>query len=182
MCVLCDGGTVEDLFRETRSGIETDGFTMVAVGDGNRGWAYTIGLLATFGHPELVVTGGSGDFDIIENIISHVVHDIRGGGAFDENSPDVMYHGVPFRFGSVHRTQWVHGRFAMWERYYEWLGDAPLIRNAVQVLWANEDDVFPPDPDFCDVHRDCQPLLSVPVGHDVSEVARRQRRPKKRRR
>lgn len=179
MCVLCDGGTVEEWLDGTRERIEEHGFTMVSV-DAKSPWTYTIGLLESFGHPELVITGvdPSAAQDLLRAFVAH----IRSGDGFERG--DVSLHGVPFRIGDVHPTQWVHGRFAMWVNYYgergARSGELPPTPVAVQILWPNEDDVFPPDRDFCDVHRNCQPLLSVLVAHDVHEPVGRPRRRRKR--
>ena len=177
MCVLCDGGTFEDLFDGYTKLIDEHGFTMVGVFGGVRSWLYTIGLLATFGHPELVVTGL--DAESATGLVAGLVERIRRGESFDASSHETMFAERPVRFASVHPTQWVHGRFNMWANYYGDLGELPAAPEAVQVLWANEFDIFPPDRDFCHVHRDCQPLLSAPVAHDVHESLRRRRRKKR---
>jgi hypothetical protein len=178
MCFICDGGTVEELFADTRERIDKYGFTMVGVGEGVRSWVYTIGLLETFGHPELVVTTLS--MEGAASLFTGLVDRIRNGESFDASSRESVHVDVPIRFSSVHPTQWLHGRFAMWVNYYGHLGVLPAQPEAVQVLWPNELDIFPPDRDFCHEHRNCQPLLSSPVAADVHETQRRRRRRKKR--
>lgn len=178
MCFICDGGTEEEWAARTRDRIREFGFTMVAVGSGTRSWTYTIGLLETFGHPELVVTtlAAQSAFGLINGMVDR----IRSGERFDASSRETSLQGQPVRFGLVHRTQWVQGRFAAWVNHYGESGFLPAEPNAVQLLWANDDGVFPPDRDFCHHHRHCQPLLAFAVAANVHESARRKRRPRRR--
>ena len=59
MCFLCDGGTIEDLERLIAAHIIEPGWHVAGVEGAGRdaSWAYTIGLLERFDHPELIVTG-----------------------------------------------------------------------------------------------------------------------------
>jgi hypothetical protein len=131
----------------------------------------------------LVVTGL--DPGCAHHAINALVVRIRRGEVFDVGSPDTSVDGLAVRLGAVHHTQWTQGRFAMWVNYYGMAGMAgdPLPDPAaVQVLWANDDGVFPPDRDFCREHRDCQPILSVAVAHDVNRPIGRGRGKAKRNR
>jgi hypothetical protein len=179
MCILCDGGSPQDLLEGFRSRIAEFGFTMVSVGDGTSSWTYTIGLLENFAHPEFVVTGL--DPGAASDVITGLVQRVRDGESFTGASPDSSHRGVALRFGDVHRTQWTHGRFAMWEAHYDLFGGRPLSRSATQILWPNDDGVFPPDRDFCHAHRNCQPVLSVITARDVNRSRSRSKRRKKRR-
>jgi hypothetical protein len=180
MCFICDGGTEQDLLDQTHARIAEHGFTMMMVGDDRSSWAYSIGLLENFGHPELVVTGL--DATSASAVITGLAERIRDGERFTAASPDTTYMGWPVRFGEVHQSQWRHGRFAMWCAYYGHRGELPANPDAVQLLWANDDDVFPPDRDFCAAHRNCQPVLSVAATRDVNLPPRRSQRRKKKRR
>ena len=171
MCFMCEGGTLEQLFRQTRERIGAHGFTMVSVENRKSSWTYTIGLVETTSHPELVVTGLGADN--AQALITDLVAHIKAGERFE--SGDASLHGLPLRVGTVHPTQWVHGRFAMWVNYYGERGEPVPTPAAVQILWPNDDDVFPPDRDFCNVHRECQPVLSVLVAHDVNQPIGRPR-------
>jgi hypothetical protein len=136
-------------------------------------------LLEAFDHPELVITGL--DAPDAHRLISDLVAHIESGERFDGS--ETSLHGVPLRIGKVHPTQWVHGRFAMWVNYYGERGargELPPAPDAVQILWSNDDGVFPPDRDFCDVHRECQPVLSVLVADDVHRPPGRPRGRRKR--
>jgi len=165
MCVLCDGGTEEELQTDRSIRIAVHGFTMVQV-EGVPSWTYTIGLARSFDHPELVVTGLP---DGAPDLINDVVDRIRDGERFDASSPPMaLCDCASVAFGAVHREQWVHGRFDQWLDYYDRLGEKPLIPDVVQVLWPDKSRLFPTDPDFCPEHRPtCQPLLDVAPHHNV---------------
>jgi hypothetical protein len=179
MCILCDGATEQDLFEDFRDRIAQYDFTMLSVGDESASWTYSIGLLASFGHPEFVITGL--DPGSASGVITGLVDRIRRGERFTASSPDTVHAGVPFRFGEVHGSQWTHGRFAMWCAYYDRFGGAPAPLSAVQILWPNDSGVFPPDRDFCREHRNCQPLLAVAAAGNVNRGPNRAQRRKKRR-
>jgi uncharacterized protein DUF4262 len=59
---MCNGATREEVFRALHVQIVDRGFAIVPVGTRieNKGWAYTIGLIESKDHPELVVAGYSG--------------------------------------------------------------------------------------------------------------------------
>ena len=166
MCVICDGGSEEELLADEFVRMALDGYVMVSV-EPEPTWAYTIGLLKSFDHPELVVTGLSDD--TAAHVMSHFVARIRKGERFTTSSPPVpLCNCTTATFGTVHPAQWDRGRFDHWLRYYGWAGDPPPIREAVQVLW-DIDGRYPPDRDFCPAHRGtCQPLLDEPPRHDVN--------------
>jgi hypothetical protein len=146
---------------------------MMSVGGGKSAWTYTIGLVESFDHPEFVMAGLSAENCSV--VINALVDRVRAGERFDVGCPDPSIRGVPVRVGAVHPTQWVHGRFAMWVNYYGEAGEPRPVPSAVQILWPNDDGVFPPDRDFCDVHPNCQPVLSVLVAHDVHRPIGRER-------
>jgi hypothetical protein len=121
MCFMCDGGTMQEWCDDTARRIHEYGFTLMCVDGRRSSWTYTIGLVETFGHPELVITELS---DYAPEILTHLVHDVRRGERFEVGAPDASVHGIPLRVGAVHPTQWIHGRFNMWEEYYGHRGDA----------------------------------------------------------
>lgn len=180
MCFICDGGTDRELMARFEQRIEAFGFTMVGVGSGAKSWVDTIGLLETFGHPEMVVTALA--IETAAGLFEGLVERIRAGESFTPTSPDAALHGRPLRVSAVHPTQWVHGRFAMWTNYYGERGFLPAQPAAVQILWPNQDGVCPPDRDFCHDHRNCQPLLAFPVASDVNAPPVGRQNSKRRRR
>lgn len=165
MCELCDGVSLETVMARTRERIDAFGFTMMMV-EGPTPWTYTIGLLDSFGHPELVVTSleprRSGA------LLTSVVNRVRLGQRFDRPGACLEVSASVLRFGPVHPAQWRHGRFAMWQSFYDWVGHAP-DELAVQVLLPADDGVH---------HQ----LLDCDPGHNVHGLNRAERRRAARRR
>jgi hypothetical protein len=174
VCVICDGGSEEELLSDEFVRIALHGFVMVAV-QSTTPWAYTIGLLQSFDHPELVVTGLPDD--VAAHVMSGVVARVREGERFTPSSPALsLCKCTTATFGTVNPAQWDAGRFGQWVRYYRWLGGEPPIADAVQVLW-DKDGRFPPDPVFCPVHgADCQPLLDGAPRHNVNTGSNQEQR------
>ncbi|MEY2458368.1 MAG: hypothetical protein QOG30_198 [Acidimicrobiaceae bacterium] len=180
MCVICDGGSEEDLLNDEFVRVAVEGFVMVGV-ESESPWIYTIGLLQSYDHPELVVTGQAEEG---AKLIVRVVDRIKEGQRFNAASPPTtLCCGCTIAsFGSVHPEHWNRGRFEQWVRYYGFHGGEPAERMAVQVLWRDRNDLFPTDPEFCPAHRgSCQPLLDEAPRHDVhTGLNREQRRQAKR--
>ena len=173
MCALCDGGTHEELFTNDFIRIAIDGFVLVGV-DAPMPWMYTIGLVQSFAHPELVMTGPG--FEVSAHLLSHTIERIRNGDRFTATSPPMSPCDCTVAFGPVHPAQWEYGRFANWVAYYDWLGGEPPARKAIQVLWRSGDGRFPPDPQFCPHHPSCQPVLDGAPTHDVHRGVNREER------
>jgi hypothetical protein len=147
VCIICDGASEEEVFTGEFVRIAVHGFTMVGVED-TPPWTYTIGLVRSFDHPELVMTGMP--FDVAPGLLTEVVEHIRRGERFDASSPPLaLADSYALGFGAVHSSEWDEGRFNQWLNYYDRLGDEPPIPKAVQVLWPDADGRFPPDPMFC---------------------------------
>ncbi len=159
MCAICDGKSQSEFLATLKNRIEVHGFTMVSVGDDHGSWTYTIGLTNTFDHPELVVTGLAPESAY--GLLDALVDRIRTGEQFGATSHERFVHGAPVRFGEVHQGQWHQGRFDSWKRVYS-SAAAPPRQGAVQVVWPNDDWIYPPDPRFCMAHENsCQALLDV---------------------
>jgi len=58
MCETCDGANYGARLARYAEVIRTNGFLVTSV-EGPRGWSYTIGLLDSAGHPELIAVGGA---------------------------------------------------------------------------------------------------------------------------
>ena len=175
MCVLCEGGSEEDLLRDEFMRIALDGFTVVLV-ESESPWAYTIGLTQSFDHPELVVTGGSEDSTL--HVLGHLIGRIKDGARFEVDSPPFSpCDCLPYRFGPVHPAQWEQGRFDQWLRYYTWAGGELPPQRALQVLVPNNAGGYPDEPDFCFRHNNrCQPLLDEAPRHNVNTGENREAR------
>ena len=135
MCVICDGGSEEELLSDEFVRIALHGFVMVAVEPAPT-WAYTIGLLQSFDHPELVVTGLPDDS--AAHVMTGVVDRIREGERFTASSPPVsLCDCTTAAFGAVHPAQWEQGRFDQWLRFYGWVGGEAPVAQAVLELPAS---------------------------------------------
>jgi hypothetical protein len=174
VCFICDGGTEEEAFTGEFLRIAVHGFTMVHV-EGVPSWTYTIGLLRSYDHPELVMTGQSPE--VAAELLTEVVEHIRRGETFDAAAaPLALCDCTSLAFGTVHPEQWTHGRFNGWLNHFDRLGEVPPAPAAVQVLWPM-DGRFPPDPEFCIRHVNaCQPLLDAAPRHDVHSGPNREER------
>jgi hypothetical protein len=132
MCDICDGMTHEEFNQRTMRCIEEYGWYITGVEDGPElGWAYTIGLLEGFDHPELIVVGlewpGSG------NLLNQLGERVAAGQLLHPGLAAYRPDGV--EFGAVAPDQWkAQSTFAGWHGYYEWRGGAPADPCAVQVF------------------------------------------------
>lgn len=174
MCIICDGGTFEELMSDQFVRIAMRGYVLVGV-EGPTSWSYSIGLVRSFEHPELVM---SGPLELADHALPQVVDRIRAGERFDASSgPVQLCDCTTVAFGSVDPAQWEHGRFDHWKRFYDWVGGDLPHADAVQVIWADVNGNFPPGADFCPAHRgSCQPLFDVVPERNVHSVLSREDR------
>jgi len=176
MCVLCDGGSEEDLLRSEFMRIAVDGYTVVFV-ESESPWCYTIGLQQSFDQPELVVTGRNEEH--CAHVLVPLLERITNGERFSSSSPPIdTCDCTTVSFGPVHPAQWARGRFDQWVRFYDWAGVEPPAQRAIQVLWPNSYGEFPTGgPEFCTTHRGaCQPLLDDEPRHNVHSGTNREQR------
>ena len=121
------------------------GWSVAAV-EAKRPWCYSIGVLETYAHPELVVM----DIEIqtAHNLINYVGACVRDrGGILDRNA--LQAEGI--RFVDVHESHLRTNLFGSWKRYY---GEAPRAGDFVQIL--------PPSEMFCPCHQDAYRRLDRP--------------------
>jgi len=175
VCIICEGGSEEDLLASEFMRLAIDGFTAVAV-LADPPWMHTIGLLQSWHHPELVITGAPEER--AGHVLAQLIERVRGGERFDASSPPAeLCECSTVAFSSVHPAQWDQGRFDQWRRYYDRFGSEPAERVAVQVLWQDREGRFPPDPEFCPTHEGtCQPLLDGARRHDAHRGPNREER------
>jgi hypothetical protein len=147
MCFLCDGGTVEELHRLIDECIDDPGWFVSGVEPSRHDpmWAYTIGLTASFDHPELVMVD-SCCFPCAMTAINALGARIKAGERFgpDDDVIDDELECV-MRIGSVHRAEWTTDRFNGWLDYYGTKPWQPPRREAVQVLWRTRGGVWQDD-------------------------------------
>ena len=152
----------EALFR-IDAAIDRAGFYPSAVLD-DPSWLYTVGLLKTWSHPELIVFGLSP-----QNAyggISAVVDEIRSG-AFRRASRDEPFdvEGVASCLIPVLEDYWKYPcDYLLGASHYYGVTGAPLDRRALQLVWADEAGRFPWEDSFNPELTGRQPLLDIPGG------------------
>lgn len=81
MCLICDGFSEDDVIRGLDLTIRTYGWALTQVDGGRTAWGYTIGLLESYGHPELIVM----DLDVgfQPKLMRPLVETIESEGSLD---------------------------------------------------------------------------------------------------
>jgi hypothetical protein len=155
MCAICDGATDEEVRRRLADRIEWYGWGVqgVEASDENWGWAYTVGLVERFGHPELVVASMLDLNDLGE--LLNLLGDEIGSGRRFQPGVRTRVRDVELDFAKVHRRQFERGVFARWVDHYAPLGSSGPQLSALQVLL--------PAKYFCPVHAGPQPRLDLPT-------------------
>jgi hypothetical protein len=132
MCGTCDCEPIEVFVAGLGERIAKHGFTVVAVGttDDSRGWAYTIGLVDNFDHPELVVAGvlrGKAGW-----IVAELAQQVISGRRFDDVDGPILLQECNIGIRPVHEKH-AHGDLlAGWHWYHEDLGRWDLEPRALQ--------------------------------------------------
>jgi hypothetical protein len=170
MCEICDGRTEQELFERMRARIDDHQWTLqgVEAGPHSAGWVYTIGLIDSYGNPELVISGEDVNHDAA--LLSEVAERIGRGVRVDVG--DVLdVDGYPVEFGAVHPTYLEQGLCACWTDYYARIGE---VSGPLRVL-----QVVPPLTEWCDHCDRKRRCLSVPgtpgFGTRMNRAARRAR-------
>lgn len=145
MCKMCEGATHEQMMDELDQLIRRHGYTVQLV-TARAPWAYTIGVLETFGAPELIVT------DLKDDALYKVLHTVVAciadvGGPLEPDEIDEI--GVTLL--DVHPSHLDTSLFASWVARY---GRAPVPGEFQQVL--------PPPGMFCTYHGRHQRRLDRP--------------------
>jgi len=116
------------------------------------GWAFSIGLQRSFGHPEVVAFGLPEAAN--REVVDRVARDVAHGTAHTAGSAcDTILSGLRCEFRSVARA-W-HGPLLGYATWY--YGDEDF--SAVQLLWPDRDDRLPDRADFDPDLAGLQPLL-----------------------
>lgn len=132
MCMMCDGYTWEEVQQWYADAIAVHGWAVIGVEDEHlTGWAYTVGLVDGFDHPELIVVGMG--FKGAKRLLNDLGHQILNGKRFTiESVAEVGDH--LFTFGPVDEEQFEHETFNGWTGFYEdWKGEY-VPRVALQVF------------------------------------------------
>lgn len=152
----------ETLFQMD-SAITRNGFHPTAV-MADPSWVYTVGLLQTWSHPELIVfglspQGGYGGISaVVDEIRSGVVRPVGRNEPFDIK-------GVGSCLIPVLEDYWKYPcDYLLGCSNYYGATRAPYDPRALQLVWADEEGWFPWDSSFCTDLADRQPLLDSPGG------------------
>lgn len=146
----CEGGKDDKVLAD----VEKFGWHVVKIleTDDSPGWAFSIGLFQTFGHPEVVVFGLN--HDLMHSIINSIGEDIRSGKNFEINRQyDELIEGYACTFKPVHQI-W-YATFLGYANWYYGNFDYP----AIQCLWPDKNNFFPWEPEFNSSWVWAQPLL-----------------------
>jgi Domain of unknown function (DUF4262) len=131
MCEICDGATYEELFARYADIIRVAGFIVITVA-GARGWSYSIGLLDSADHPELIAVGGASAprARMVHGLATKALEGehFHAGDTIDLGGSRIA------RVGMVHPIHFELETFAMWQN----LADVGAIHRhrprGVQVL------------------------------------------------
>ena len=152
----------ETLFQ-IDAAIARNGFYPSAVLD-DPPWLYTVGLLKTLSHPELIVFGLNpqnaygGISAVVDEIRSGVVHPLGRDAPFDVD-------GVGSCLIPVLEDYWKDPcDYLLGASHYYGATGAALDRRALQLVWADEAGRFPWEDSFNPDLAGLQPLLDRPGG------------------
>ena len=124
--------------------IRTYGWQLLQITDTNP-WSYTIGLLESYDHPELMITGL--EFDVQNRVIRKIVDSIETTGSVD--LAFLEREGVTLV--DVHPRHLAGDWFGTWSNFYERL---PPPGSFLQIV--------PPSDWFCECHQHSMPHFELP--------------------
>jgi hypothetical protein len=143
-----------DQRARVQNNIDTHGLHVIVVpeDDEGPGFAYSIGLFQTLGHPEVIIFGLGAE--LLHTLVNQVASEVRTGSRFGERDiSDEILEGYPVTF-----------RVVSTEFYDEYLGQAIQYYRgtsfpAVQCFWPDEEGRFPWQPGYSYAIADPQPQL-----------------------
>ena len=139
--------------------VAAHGWTAVGVDDHDPPFVYTVGLMYSARHPELIIVGlADQGYPLLMALISL----IGAGQSFaTPGKLEDALDGVPLAVRAVHPTQ--HEKYlghAMAHCRHQ--GDIGKL-SAVQILWPDDNGKFPFDPECDPAAVEAQPLLDRPA-------------------
>jgi hypothetical protein len=145
MCVMCSGATVKDVVNRLHREIEDRGFAIVPVEDASEktSWAYTIGLVDSMNHPELVVAGHP--LGAAVRVLGELGQAVLGGHRLEPDDSPITFHGAAVGVVPVHQWHLHQGLIAAWHWYYDGVGRPDVEPRALQILL--------PDAYVCPAHQ-----------------------------
>jgi hypothetical protein len=126
--------------------------------DEHAGYAFTVGLFKSYGHPELIIFGLPGK--VAHQILAIAADAAKSGNPIDLTRPsDELLNDYSCCFGEVPRSQYYeHVGYCRW--YYQG-DDFPLY----QVVWPSRAGLYPWDPEVSPDFKGAQPVIArVPGG------------------
>ena len=142
------------LDRDVIARVERYGWYVIKVlgGDAEPPFAYTVGLSQSFGHPEAIVVGLSGD--VAHAILNLLGSRIEEGEVFGENQQvEDLIDGYPAALRAVSAPNKVS--YLTYASWYNDDRDYP----AFQLVYPDEAGQWPGDPSTSALFRSRQPLL-----------------------
>jgi hypothetical protein len=132
MCAICDGFTLDQVLAQCATVIAREGFVLQGVSDDDRfGWVYTVGLLDSARHPELIMAGAQ--LDASARLLQQLGSDVLDGARFAIGDTIVLGPDIA-RVGAVHPIHYRRDMFATWHNLAA-RGDVRETElDAVQVL------------------------------------------------
>ena len=141
--------------RKLRADIQQYGWHVLNVlpDDSHPPHSYSVGLFATFDHPEIVVVGLPGD--TAHHLINNLAEEIKEGETFEAGA----------RYGHVLEGYDVTFVRVAPEYYREYFGRAldyygSISFSMLQMVWPDRKRFFPWDPSCAQDIRDLQPVLA----------------------
>jgi hypothetical protein len=131
----------------------------IAEDDEGPGFAFTVGLYETYGHPEVILVGQKPQAQ--HSLLNGIGFQVKGGTRFDPERPaNGVFEGYVAWFLSVAA-----------DRYHDYLGTANWFYRgtdypALQCVWPDRFARFPWFPDAHPDFRAAQPLLGPVPDHD----------------
>jgi hypothetical protein len=154
MCMMCNGASRDEVRFHLHGTISRHGWAIFGVGDHETtGWLYTIGLVAGFNHPELVVVGQ--EPALAAAVLNHLGERVRRGERFDVADRTAVGDESEVGLRHVHPVQIELGLLNAWVDYYGALGPPYPEPQALQVVLS--------DGRYCHQHQQAQPLLDGPT-------------------
>jgi hypothetical protein len=163
-----NGATREEYVRRLHLQIVDRGFTIIQVGTRteNKGWAYTIGLIDSRDHPELVVAGYR--LDRAAAVLNQLGTAITAGDRLDIPGDHLVFLGTEIGARPVHERHLEGGLIASWRSYYDSVGRYDLVPKALQIVL--------PDDRRCFKCQTTQPRLDESHRAPFDGLTRQQRR------
>jgi hypothetical protein len=112
---MCDGATYEEALEDLDRVVKRHGWAVQGV-EGQRPWAYTIGLAERFGHAELVMTGV--DWQLSVHALNALGMMVATGEVLYPGREGVVVCETEIAFGQVHPVHISNGLVGMWPALY----------------------------------------------------------------